>query len=196
MTGGSDARQQSLRRTLERDRYGLIAQVLVARDRCSETDCPAFRAFADTTQIKTNMRDRVYDATISRYATAWSGGAVAPSPAVATTAPPMPATPGPTGRPISIDFPSAASIPPKPNIMTSEPSSAPTVPAFAAPKPRAATCRGERSSRAAPTGGEETGGRECVRFRAEATPDHADAAAAAAKPLPATTPAPAADADQ
>ena len=66
--------QQLLRRTLERDRYGLVAQVLVARDHCSETDCEAFRLFSDTTQIRNNMHDRLYDTTINRYAAAWSGG--------------------------------------------------------------------------------------------------------------------------
>src|SRR5262245_33391352 len=35
--------QQALRRTLERDRYGLVAQVLTARNHCTETDCQALR---------------------------------------------------------------------------------------------------------------------------------------------------------
>jgi hypothetical protein len=130
--------QQSLRRTLERDRYGLVAQVLVARDRCSEADCQAFRLFTDTTQIRNNMRDRLYDATINRYATAWNGGAAAPAAAVATITQTTPTPPGPTGRPTSIDFPSAASIPPV-NIMTSEPANAAAAAAPAAPKPAPAS---------------------------------------------------------
>jgi len=123
--------QQSLRRTLERDRFGLVAQVLMARDHCTETDCPAFALLSDVGQIKSNMHDHVYDATINRYASAWT----TPSPtnpppaAVAAVAPPM----APTGKPSTIDFPNAASIPPV-NIITSEPG-APAAPSTSSAKP-------------------------------------------------------------
>jgi hypothetical protein len=182
--------QQLLRRTLERDRFGLVAQVLVARDHCSETDCEAFRLFSDTTQIRNNMHDRLYDTTINRYAAAWSGGSAAP--AVATIAPAMPMTPGPTGRPTTIDFPSAASIPPV-NIMTSEPTTAPAPGAQAAPKPSSAPAANAQAPHAP--------------LPAAKKPAVANASASlpkprpitppqAAKPAPASAPAPAADADQ
>jgi len=105
--------QQSLRRTLERDRYGLVAQVLMGRDHCTETDCAAFALLSDAGQIKSNMHDHLYDATISRYASAWT--ATSPTTPVAAAAVSVPA-----GKPSTIDFPNAASIPPV-NIMTSEP---------------------------------------------------------------------------
>ena len=38
----------ALRRAIEHDRYGLIAQVLVARDQCTPSQCAAFRALTDT----------------------------------------------------------------------------------------------------------------------------------------------------
>ena len=59
---------QMVRRAVERDRYGLMAYVLVARDHCTPSDCAAFQALADRHQIVTNMDERVYDVMISRYA--------------------------------------------------------------------------------------------------------------------------------
>ncbi|TMK48840.1 MAG: hypothetical protein E6G70_10200, partial [Alphaproteobacteria bacterium] len=44
---------QALRRAMERDRYGLVAQVLVVRDRCTPTQCAAFRSLTDQHQIAT-----------------------------------------------------------------------------------------------------------------------------------------------
>src|SRR5881227_3678003 len=44
----------ALRRAVERDRYGLVAQVLLARDHCSPADCAAFRALTDNRQISAN----------------------------------------------------------------------------------------------------------------------------------------------
>src|SRR6202022_1735246 len=48
----------TLRRAIERDRYGLIAQVLAARDQCTPTQCAAFRALTDSQQIVANMTGR------------------------------------------------------------------------------------------------------------------------------------------
>jgi hypothetical protein len=108
---------EALRRSIERDRYGLIAHVLVARERCEPTHCTAFRALMDYNQVAANMVERTYDGLISRYSSSWN----AP---VATMAalpqPPPPPAPGTTGKPTTADFPSAASIPPV-NIMTPEP---------------------------------------------------------------------------
>jgi hypothetical protein len=105
---------QGLRKAIERDRYGLVAQVLLARDRCTPTQCPAFRFLTDNHQIITNMDEHAYDVLVSRYATAWN----APPPATGPVAmlPPSAAT----GRPTNADFPSAASTPPV-SIMTPEP---------------------------------------------------------------------------
>lgn len=108
----------ALRRAVERDRYGLMAYVLMARDHCTQSDCAAFRALTDRRQIVANMDERVYEAVISRYAPQWN----APPPSsvpVAALAPS--ASPG---KPTNADFPSAASTPPV-SIMTPEPGVAP-----------------------------------------------------------------------
>jgi hypothetical protein len=115
--------RQALRHAVERDRYGLMAQALVARDHCTLSDCPAFRAITDTHQIVSNMEQRTYDGLVSRYAPSWN----APAGAAAALSPSMP-----TGRPTNAEFPSAASIPPV-SIMTPEPGPTATSPAPRAP---------------------------------------------------------------
>jgi hypothetical protein len=105
----------SLRRAIERDRYGLMAQVLVMRDQCTLSQCAAFRSLTDTRQIVANMGERKYDGLIARYAPSWNAPA-APAAAFVSSAP--------TGKPTNADFPTAASTPPV-NIMTPEPGSAP-----------------------------------------------------------------------
>jgi hypothetical protein len=107
---------QSLRRTVERDRYGLMAQVLLTRDHCTPSECAIFRALTDPQKIVSNMEERTYDGLISRYAPLWNTPAAVALPgAVVALAPTMP-----TGRPTNAEFPSAASIPPV-SIMTPEP---------------------------------------------------------------------------
>jgi hypothetical protein len=126
---------QMLRRAVERDRYGLMAYVLLARDHCTPSDCGAFRALTDRQQIVSNMDERVYDGLVIRYSASWNAPAAAPTP-VAALAPSMP-----TGKPTNAEFPSAASTPPV-SIMSPEPSTAPTAsvpraPAANAPLPSA-----------------------------------------------------------
>ena len=112
----------TLRRAIERDRYGLMAQVLMARDQCTPSQCAAFRALTDSHQIVVNMAERTYDALISRYAPSWNAPAAVPVAALSSSVP--------TGKPTNAEFPTAASTPAV-NIMTPEPGSATT------PSPRA-----------------------------------------------------------
>lgn len=126
---------EALRRAVERDRYGLMAYVLVARDHCTPQACPAFRSLGNGRQLMTNMDDRVYEGLVMRYSASW--GAPAAMPAISAGAlaalPPPAGTPAPAGKPTTmIDFPSASSTPPV-NIMTPEPGA----PGSAAPAPRA-----------------------------------------------------------
>ena len=132
---------QGMRKAIERDRYGLVAQVLLARDRCTPTQCPAFRSLTDNHQIITNMDEHAYDLLVSRYAAAWN----APPPAAGAVA--MLPSSMPTGRPTNADFPSAASTPPV-SIMTPEPGTVPGragsgagAPKAAAPPPAAAEAK-------------------------------------------------------
>ena len=131
---------QALRRAVERDRYGLMAYVLLARDRCTPSDCAAFRSVTTSQQLVSNMGERVYDGLVMRHSASWNApppmAAAAP---VAAFAPTMP-----TGKPTNAEFPSASSTPPV-NIMTPEPGpgqAAPRAPALAnapPPSPRPAT---------------------------------------------------------
>jgi len=131
----------ALRRAVERDRYGLMAYVLTARDRCTPSACRAFRSLTEPRQIAANMEERVYETLIMRYASSWN----APQSAAGMIAA-LPAS-APTGKPTNAEFPTSASTPPV-NIMTPEPplgaapkpsSSAAAAPALpAAPRPAAA----------------------------------------------------------
>ena len=110
---------QALRRAVERDRYGLMAFVLLARDHCTPSDCAAFRSLTNRQQLVSNMDERVYDGLVMRYSSSWN--APAPISAAAPVAGLAPSLP--TGKPTTADFPSAASTPPV-NIMTPEPGAA------------------------------------------------------------------------
>ena len=118
--GGSDL--LALRHAVERDRYGLMAYVLTARDRCTPAACRAFRSLTEPRQIAANMEDRVYESLITRYAASWNTPQVAAG-MIAALPPSLP-----TGKPTNAEFPTSASTPPV-NIMTPEP------PLGAAPKP-------------------------------------------------------------
>lgn len=170
-----------LRKALEHDRYGLVAQVLVARDGCTQFDCPAFRSLTDQQQVAANMDSHLYDQLVARYAPTWNAPATAPGalPANAALAGLPPSMP--TGKPTNAEFPSASSTPPV-SIMTPEPPTRQAAPAAnAPPAPRAPAAASAQA--AAPTAPV-----------AKKQPAAKRAPAAAPVPLapPASTPAPAA----
>jgi hypothetical protein len=124
----------ALRRAVERDRYGLMAYVLMARDHCTPSACQAFRSLTDNHQIVANMNERVYESLIMRHAPSWN----APAQQAGLIAALPPSTP--TGKPTNAEFPSSASTPPV-NIMTPEPplgAAAPKPPPVAPAAPRTA----------------------------------------------------------
>lgn len=121
----------ALRRAVERDRYGLMAYVLMARDHCTPSACPAFRSLSDNHQIAANMNERVYESLIMRHAPSWN----APGQESGLIAALPPSVP--TGKPTNAEFPSSASTPPV-NIMTPEPPLGAAAPAAPAPRPAAA----------------------------------------------------------
>ncbi len=110
------AELKGLRRAIEHDRYGLVAQVLAVRDQCTPTECAAFRALTDQHQIAANMDEHVYEGLVARHALAWNAPPALPSVAGLTGIP----TTLPTGKPTNAEFPSAASTPPV-SIMSPEP---------------------------------------------------------------------------
>ncbi|SRR6266700_3442549 len=135
----------ALRRAVERDRYGLVAHVLVENYGCTPSDCPAFRLFTNRRQVVSNMEARSFDGVITRYAASWNTPTPAPAapagPAVAifgTSAATPPGPTAPTGKPTNAEFPTAASTPPV-SIMNPEPGTAPAAPPRSAPAAAAAS---------------------------------------------------------
>lgn len=125
----------ALRRAVERDRYGLMAYVLMTRDRCTPQACPLFRSLTNKNQIAANMDERVYENLVMRYAPSWNAPPQAASGLLAGLPPSAP-----TGKPTNAEFPTAASTPPV-SIMTPEPplgAPAPKPSATAAPRPASA----------------------------------------------------------
>ena len=178
---------ESLRAAVERDRYGLMARVLVVRDHCTPSNCRVFRALTDSRQIVANMEERVYDGLIARYAPLWNMPAAAAPGPVATLAPSMP-----TGKPTNADFPSAASTPPV-SIMTPEPTASP------APRaPASAPAANAPSASPSPRPPATAGSTMAAAKKKEGTPKRAPAAHTAApvqlEPPPGA-PAPAASND-
>src|SRR5262249_21748165 len=119
---GFPAALAELRRSIESDRFGLVARVLAVRDGCTPAACQTFTLLADSGRIAINLSERSYDLYVTRHATAWPAGAKPPA-AVATgtgegEAQPPTAAAGRGG----LFFPSAASIPPV-TIMNAEPAS-------------------------------------------------------------------------
>ena len=122
-----------LRRTVAADRYGLASQVLATRDGCTADVCDAFGLVYDDKKLRANMRDRLFDVTVARYAVNWP---TRTRPLASSGNMPTGVTAGP-----NVTFPSAASIPPA-SIMNSDPpqagapSNPPAQTAAPTPEPR------------------------------------------------------------
>ena len=107
-----EAQIAGLRRTVAADRYGLSSQVLATRDGCTTDACDAFSLVYDDKKLRANMKDRLFDITVARYAANWptrgrplaSGGPTSTAPAP------------------SIAFPAAQSLPPVIGAETAAPS--------------------------------------------------------------------------
>jgi hypothetical protein len=123
-------------RSLEADRFGLVAQVLMARDDCKPASCYAFEFLRRRDQLVANMSEGAYDARVTRFAAAWNDKPGMPSaPALAAQAA-APSPPSPPHTPVNIDFPTADSIPAV-SIMSNEPGRPGQNGVGAPPKPEA-----------------------------------------------------------
>ncbi len=142
----------TLRQPIETDRFGIVAHVLSVRDSCTPLLCDSFALLHDAGRVQANLKERVFDGYVARYAGEWSArGPKAATPVAEgatnfTTASAPPAAPAATGAvPVSpkYDFPSAASIPavsimnaePTPEVKHAPPAAAPLPPR----KPQQAT---------------------------------------------------------
>ncbi len=123
-----------LRRALETDRFGFVAQVLASQYGCSADRCDAFTLFRDTNRLAANLGERPFDVAVARHAASWgtkverAGGGERP---IASS----------RGSPIPPGFnlPSSASIPPV-SIMVPESAGAP------AAQPNNAAAAGETTA--------------------------------------------------
>jgi hypothetical protein len=150
-----------LRRSIEGDRFGLVARVLAVHDGCTPGNCPAFALLTDPGRIAVNLSGRSYELYVERHAAAWPAGAK--SPVVAATSAGAGAGEGDAQPPAAsaprggLFFPSAASIPPV-TIMNAEPqlppettgSTPPSAPPSAAAKQAPAASRRPAQSGGAP----------------------------------------------
>jgi hypothetical protein len=128
---GYETQIAGLRRTVAADRFGLASQVLATRDGCTADVCDAFGLVYDDKKLRANMRDRLFDVTVARYATSWPTRSARPlaSAAPATGGAPTITPPGP-----NVNFPSSQSIPPV-SIMNAEPERPPQGQAAASDAP-------------------------------------------------------------
>ena len=96
--------------------------MLAVRDGCTADACDAFGLVYDDKKLRANMKDRLFDITVARYAANWPTRTrpVASSGFSGSSGPITP--PGP-----NVQFPSSQSIPPV-SIMTAEPPPAPSPP--------------------------------------------------------------------
>ena len=120
-----------LRRSLEPDRFGFVAQALATGEQCKPDACEALSLLKDARRVNANLGDRTFETYVGRYVAEWLTRQGAPAVA-SNPAPKQAAAPGATATPsehakvapvassVTVDFPSAASIPPV-SIMNNEP---------------------------------------------------------------------------
>jgi hypothetical protein len=192
---------ERLRRSLEADRFGVVAHVLATRG-CSGADCAELRLLHDPARVVANMKSRAFENSLGTHALAWQqngGASAAASPQMSGLSPPIMTTTGAgLGTPAlasappaasapssaKLDFPSANSIPAV-SIMTPEPSS----PAEAEPRHAATPPLPPKRS----TAPRRQTAREAATAQAPATaspPQRAAPTAAAAPPTVQSAPEP------
>jgi hypothetical protein len=60
-----------LRRAVEADRFGLVAQVLATRDGCTAGKCTQLAMLGDATRVSDHLKDGTFDGLVARYASVW-----------------------------------------------------------------------------------------------------------------------------
>jgi hypothetical protein len=104
----------ALRRGIELDRFGFVAQVLKIREGCNFAKCDALALLRNADRIRSNLSDRTFDELVVRNAPNW------PQQVRSSGTPNPAAMPRPSASTASEWIPSTSSIPPV-NIMTAEP---------------------------------------------------------------------------
>jgi len=118
---GYESTLANLRRSVELDRFGIVAHVLAVRDGCTPEQCGAFALLHDTSRVSVNMAGRTYDTLVNRHVAGWPSAGNRP---VAANAPgsvaEAPAAAPAAKVPNNLFFPSSSSIPAV-SIMNAEP---------------------------------------------------------------------------
>jgi hypothetical protein len=132
-----------LRKSVENDHFGFVAQVFATRYGCTASKCDGFAMLKDTSKIVGNLKERVFESLVNKYLPTWQERTASTPPMAALPAPLRPSGANSTlagGKGLIV--PSADSIPAV-SIMVDEPQAS-TRPsgeagAPAAPSSRAAT---------------------------------------------------------
>ena len=120
-----------LRRTIEADRFGMVAHLFAAHD-CGAGACDLFALLQDSTRVTANLADNTFEAKVKAHMAEWQNGASRQIASGGGPASPAPASSAPvaitvTKPPSNAFFPSASSIPPV-TIMVPESTGAPQQP--------------------------------------------------------------------
>jgi hypothetical protein len=144
---GYDTILADLRRSAEADLFGIVSYVLATRDNCTPEKCAAFNLMDDSSRVKANLREQLFEKHLAGHLAAWQAAA---GPASRSPPDKQPAATGSVSG--NWDYPSAASIPPV-SIMVSEPSGPPSSTAAASNGPPSVPATGAVSepANAAPT---------------------------------------------
>lgn len=111
---GLDRPITSLQRALEADPFGFLAHMLALRDACTAAACPALGLLHQPSQVRTNLIAQTLDHYVDQYREAWAKSPNTAAGVVAEVQPNFaPDATAPERRKVklSVDFPSAASIP-------------------------------------------------------------------------------------
>jgi hypothetical protein len=120
---GVDEMLLPLRRSLESDRFGFLAQALATGEGCTSQSCKALDLLPDARRVRANLSSGTLDHYLEQYQTVWAQTPETPVADVDHGEPSATAQLVPLSQRkvlVNIDFPSAASIPPV-SIMNPEP---------------------------------------------------------------------------
>ena len=102
-----------LRRAIEADRFGFVAQVLAARDGCTAGKCDAVAMLSNAKRINSNLNEHAYEGLVARNSAAWSTRNRTGEPASAVSGEP----------PASVQSPGPTSASPPPAVTPTPPAS-------------------------------------------------------------------------
>jgi hypothetical protein len=109
----------ALRRSIEADRFGIVAYLFARRSGCELNECDFFHLLQDASRVRANLAAHQFESYVKAHTSEWQSAGV--SRAAASNPASPAASPSVAARPPSaLFFPSASSIPPV-SIMTPEP---------------------------------------------------------------------------